>query len=225
MTDRSIIFSSPMIRALFDGRKTQTRRILKVSSEAEFLGWNIGADGPFATFSDGHHRLMASIGDRLWVKEWHWAYGHWSQTGEITKTGKPKRKFNRAFDVEVKFSSPDHVLPDNLDNAEGWYKRNSFFMHKFDSRLTLTVTDVRVQRVREISEEDAIAEGIEPTNTDDPHPFGRWRDYQGEADYFMAPQNSFRSLWNSVYGPNAWDYNDWVAAYTFTVENRNIDNG
>ena len=84
------------------------------------------------------------------------------------------------------------------------------------SRLTLTVTDVRVQRVQDISNENAIAEGIEPHG----HAF---TGYGKQADVWMAPYDSFASLWNSIHGPGAWDANPWVAAITFTVRKGNID--
>jgi hypothetical protein len=83
-------------------------------------------------------------------------------------------------------------------------------MPRWASRLTLTVTDVRVQRLQDISEEDAIAEGASPVLV--------------PPDGGSAPHvEGFRALWNDLHGPDAWDANPWVSAITFTVHHGNID--
>jgi hypothetical protein len=84
-------------------------------------------------------------------------------------------------------------------------------MPRWASRLTLIVTDVRVQRLQDISEEDARAEGI----------------FTPEIGYVnlgkKAPVIQYAMLWNSLHGPDAWDANPWVSAITFTVHHGNID--
>lgn len=99
------------------------------------------------------------------------------------------------------------------------------FMCRWMSRQTLTVTDVRVRRLQDISEEDAIAEGIELRG--DRMIWG-WRSYEGQGNphhqrNFANPRDSFRTLWNSINGPDAWRENPYVAVYSFTVEKGNID--
>jgi hypothetical protein len=99
-------------------------------------------------------------------------------------------------------------------------------MPRWASRLTLTVTDVRVQRLHDISEADAEAEGIErlksgrgfydPTASKAAVRFGEWT---------STARQGFSRLWESIHGPSAWDANPWVVALTFTVEKRNIDTG
>ncbi|TVR07398.1 MAG: hypothetical protein EA385_12925 [Salinarimonadaceae bacterium] len=91
-------------------------------------------------------------------------------------------------------------------------------MPRWASRITLLVTDVRVQRLQEISEEDAIAEGVEP--------FGR----PGvafvklaDAQTYSTPRGCFAALWNSINGTGAWEANPWVAAYSFDVIRQNVD--
>lgn len=93
------------------------------------------------------------------------------------------------------------------------------------SRLTLTVTDVRVQRLQEISEEDIAAEGV---RADDPEPIGiigrpimTVMTWSGGKDY--SARAAFKRRWNNLHGSDAWSLDPWVAAYTFTVERRNID--
>jgi hypothetical protein len=88
-------------------------------------------------------------------------------------------------------------------------------MPRWASRLTLTVTDVRVQRVQEISEADAVAEGVTPS--EEPNEM-KWEHY--------APHGvAFRTLWDSLNAKRGygWDANPWVAAYTFTATRQNID--
>ncbi len=84
-------------------------------------------------------------------------------------------------------------------------------------RLTLIVTDVRVQRLQEISEEDAVAEGVE-------HDTDGWQDYLMPATQCcVSARDSYRTLWDAINGPGSWEANPWVAAYTFTVHQQNID--
>ena len=201
-TDRPIIFSTPMVRALLEGRKTQTRLVLKPQPEfrggagdwddAEEWGWEDEDGGPISVLDI---RLPYITGDRLWVRE------------AIDKTSEPGDVFYRA-DYEAAHG----------DSGKGLGWRPSIHMPRWASRLTLTVTDVRVQRLHDISEADAVAEGIEP----------KWHAYTGygkQADVLMSPYDSFASLWISIHNTNAWDANPWVVALTFTVEKRNIDTG
>jgi hypothetical protein len=107
------------------------------------------------------------------------------------------------------------------------------FMPRKASRTTLEVTDVRVQRLQDISEDDAIAEGLvsiskdgklfkwgipdkdgDPGNDDDGW---HWRDWQ------TNPRNAYGHLWNTIHGPGAWEANPWVVAYTFNVYHKNVD--
>lgn len=102
---------------------------------------------------------------------------------------------------------------DLLDGAEGHAWRSPIHMPRWASRITLEITDVRVQRLQSISEEDAVAEGIEPFRSSGfykspAHSDGKWR--AGDNAYLM-----FRDLWSDIYGPDAWDANPWVAALSF----------
>lgn len=238
MADKPIPFSAPMIQAVQDGRKTQTRRVLnpqpymsdgfngelvldtiKGYSFADFLplkSENIDACTPY------------QVGDRLWVREAHFAWGVWITTDELTKTGKRKRKFVRDHEVDVMFNAAgwriSHPFEENL---KGWYPRAGMFMHRADSRITLPVTGVKVERLQHISEADAIAEGVERLHGGYHDDDDVYLNYLGGPDFggSGAGKGSFRTLWNSINGPDAWGENPWVAAYTFTVSKRNIDNG
>lgn len=195
MADHPMIFSAPMVRALIEGRKTQTRRIVTPNGGGLWTGF-----GYPRSLDDTP--IKCRPGDRLWVRE------HW----------KTDRHYDDLSPSEMGGDEPLVYLADSAVQRWGWKPdalsrwgrhRQAMHMPRWASRLTLTVTDVRVQRLQEISAEDATAEGV---------PF--------EADALAPAEWSvsrFADLWNSLHGAGAWDSNPWVAAYTFEVDARNID--
>lgn len=221
MSDRPIIFSAPMVRALLDGRKMQTRRVLKPLPEAEgqsYVMWPVYGYARVGFQRCGSSPLPDRAapyapGDRLWVRE-AWAC-HWATDDQ------PPREMDPDL-WSVRYLADDHIRPAARDGSLALKKqcakvRSSFHMPRWASRLTLLVTDVRVTRLQEISEADAVAEGIEQDDV------GLWRDYAGSDVGWGFSVESFRSLWNSLHGPDAWAANPWVSAVSFTVERRNID--
>jgi hypothetical protein len=211
MTDRPIIFSAPMVRALIDGRKTQTRRVLKLDpAPVEYDGmwmWKSGIRWG-AVSNPTYPPLPYATGDRLWVRE---VCATWALSDY-------RSAVYRADETDTEW---DNVKHDARTGA--WKLRSPIHMPRWASRLTLTVTDVRVQRLQEISEADAKAEGVEH----DAESQGWWgcaaNGVGGATPRFSTAELAFRDLWNSIHGPDAWDANPWVAAVTFTVERRNID--
>lgn len=218
MTDRPIIFSAPMVRALLDGRKTQTRRVLK--PQPEFRGgagdWNDPEEWGWED-EDGAHLSVLEIapnrfacGDRLWVRERFAVSGiGWG------------KKPSEACGGKVHYSAdPDHGWQDYWGS---W--RPSIHMPRWASRITLTVTDVRVQRLQAISEADAVAEGIERYKPEYPSLWrrGALKGDQNNVQCTAFPKLAFRSLWEDLHGPEAWERNPWVCALTFTVQRGNID--
>ena len=209
MADRPIIFSAPMVQALLAGRKSQTRRVLKPQPNDRNTGGAALTDQGWAWLNgwDGSIIGRASVpyapGDRLYVREaacwvsgWGWRY-----------------------------RADNDDLTEKREAGEGGRWRPSIHMPRWASRLTLTVTDVRVQRLQDISEADAIAEGIQRLiGSKGPNYFtreisGKW------SGSFNAPTAAevYSDLWNSLHGPDAWDANPWVVALTFTVQCGNID--
>jgi hypothetical protein len=91
--------------------------------------------------------------------------------------------------------------------------RPSIHMPRSASRLTLRLTDVRVQRLQDISEEDALAEGVKRSQ----------RAISPDSADYCTARDSYASLWESIYGPGSWDANPWVWALTFSVIKRNVD--
>ena len=202
MTDRPIIFSAPMIRALLDGRKSMTRRIMK-PQPGELDRPFCHADGSWhVTDSCGGHmsplHVPYAVGDRLWCRE----------------------GFSYGWPVEENHQLPEcnqeHAITYRTDGNRpfgGGKWHSPIHMPRWASRLTLTVTNVRVERLNSITEANAVAEGVSPISEPDDR---KWEHY---ATHGVA----FRALWNSIHGPEAWALNPWVVALTFTVHRCNID--
>ncbi|WP_417615374.1 hypothetical protein [Parasphingorhabdus sp.] len=214
-----------MVRALLDGRKTQTRRLLSLSGYREFtefgkseavgFEWTFRrADMCWCDFTDEEMMklLPYSVGDRLYVREAHRAIGG----GTLNYCTRPEHLDFRA--------SPPSDITGNMerdfwDSMDKWHP--GIHHHRQLTRLTLTVTDVRVQRLQDISEEDAVAEGIEHVMTTSSGKF--YRNFDNEHCPIL-PVGSFRSLWNSLNAKRApWDSNPWVVAVSFDVKKGNID--
>lgn len=254
MTDRPILFSSPMVRALLAGTKTQTRRDLtktfdkypqllgyetdgtlkqidgKSVPHVEFVHTQLGLwhpqDNPTGR-SGWYVPLKAAVGDRLWVREnaavrhtsWHHKDGEsytvsyradendGGQWLGLPACGGGPRK-GKAPSV---FPSRSH----NINGSLRW--QPSIHMPRWASRLTLFVTDVRVERLQDISEADAIAEGADQYSSSTKLS----RDFN--PDWKGVYREGYAELWNEINGAGAWEGNPWVAVYTFSVVKQNID--
>ena len=213
MADRPIIFSAPMVRALLDGRKTQTRRIIQqpdMDGGERWVkypsGWVLSVNAE----DEYRRRIFYAPGDRLWVREtWRPHYlgdGVWNLDVSYPADGE------RRMICDGEFGDKDWNWPKAADCGNV----TPLHMPRWASRLTLTVTDVRVQRLQDISEADAVAEGVIHDS------FGGWRGHEGTIGYPTAIW-AYHHLWNSLHGPGAWDANPWVVALTFTVQRGNID--
>lgn len=217
-----MLFSGEMMRAHREGLKTETRRVLKKPSWAQDKGWpeRIMDEMDLSGRLQWYHKntgccsdlLIAQPGDLIWVKESHFAHGIWGQTGTKTRTGKDKRAFHRIPTSDVLFDLDlGLVRPSNLDDVTGWYKRSSLFMEKADSRLTLRVTDVAVERLQEITDEAALAEGVEAAVA----PIAG-SDISIDGEFWPGgPIRMYSDLWNRINGPGAWAQNPWVVVYRY----------
>jgi len=232
MPDKPIIFSAPMIWALLDGRKTQTRRIIKINGhmpdfcggrgdrdDPTCWGWEDPDHGDWVTLEKEPDQRMGwrdwrgawRAGDRLWVKEaWRTATIHNHQRPSTLVAACREAGCERPW-------APIHYETDG--RTDNWFSdmtpgryRHARFMPRWASRLTLTVTDVRVQRVQDISEADAVDEGADH------------RTERGKATMpILNARYQFQILWNILHGPDSWNENPWVAALTFDVRRCNID--
>lgn len=172
--ERPILFSGAMVRAILEGRKTQTRRVVKAIGPDTRYVMTTGEIGLPAGVWREDGWLLPDIGpkfkcpygvpgDRLWVREEHYRFGHWEPVqGVRTKGGRQKWKFV-ADTTEVLFDAPPsfrrgrhHKDPE----IKAWHKRLGRFMPKSLARTWLEITGVRVERLQDISEADALAEGF-----------------------------------------------------------------
>lgn len=191
MSARPILFSAPMVRALLAGTKTQTRRVLShqptaICSDAMWRRQQLSPQMVMPTgfkFLDAAGSAYATLcpygktGDLLWVRE----------TFAPVHSGDPLRGARY-----------------KADGAHWHPWKPAIHMPRWASRLTLRITDVRVQRLQEISNDDCDSEGI---------PYS--------PDVNLA--HDYQALWESINGPGSWDANPWVWALTFEVITANLD--
>lgn len=202
MKERPILFSGPMVRAILDGRKSQTRRLIKFTKEQEpptgdlylqrmyghttegrpfgdFAHWRIvGPDYPDGDADDVRCPYGGS-GDRLWVRETFGECNAADQDGQLL----------------VYRADYDDIT---AKECYGGLWHPSIHMPRTASRITLEVTGVRVERLQEITPRDAEAEGISKPDHGD-HLSHRW-----------CAVESYRALWEEINGPGSWDANPWV---------------
>ena len=243
MKEKPIIFSGPMVRAILEGRKTQTRREVKPQPPNTYISFHL--DTPFSVRFEnidtgsgydsqgnplGMHTVRSPYqpGDILWVRENYYQYGYWIMAG-TTKTGKQKMRFVPKSE-DIRFVPPDgYRISMDKENPSWpcWYKRLGRFMPRKYSRITLEVVSVRCERLGEISEGDAIAEGIDIkvsqiADTGDSCSYPRnYMVSEKEADgwpYLKEERyiESFQSLWQSIHGE--WNPDLWVWVYDFKVK-------
>jgi hypothetical protein len=214
VVDRPILFSAPMIQALLAGRETQTRRALNpqptlgAPTRFHLIGtcnrtfrseWEAhDASGPVNAFHKPPfvecHTTTYSIGDRLWVRE---AFSYREaiySSRDLLPCGSPR---------------PWYWADGNVADGDCSRPKPSIHMPRWASRLTLTVTDVRVQRGM------SIAEGV----VND----GSIFEIPGCYHFGPDPVTAYFGLWEEINGKGSWHANPFVAAYSFTVYRENID--
>ncbi len=185
MPEKPILFSAPMVRALLAGTKTQTRRAVKPQPQDEVFQhpvsrqWLESVNGE----ESGLRCPYGQPGDRLWVRE------TWTPCGPLPTDGVLYRSDFPEGPLSIKFKPSIH-------------------MPRWASRITLDITDVRVERLQDISEADAQAEGcpiecMSPTGDD-----------SGSAIYGPA---GYRALWDTINGHGSWDANPWVWVVEFAT--------
>ena len=213
MKERPILFSAPMVRAILSGTKSQTRRALRVQppvgtewmntyhhpKDAERPYWWAGAGGDLLDFSAPCP--YGQPGDRLWVREaWMpdppcdgtWGYTEWagSRIGQIAAV--PERFQHPAF---------CNYRASWLHGTGGLRWTPGIHMPRWASRITLEVTSVRVERLQDISEKDAWAEGCEG--------------YDDDVTGGKSGYSEFHDLWEQINGPESWAANPWVWCVSF----------
>jgi hypothetical protein len=203
MKEKPIIFSADMVRAILDGRKTMTRRVIKgllprwnawdFVNETETTWSCVGVGGA------GRYQFSCPYGipgeSRLWVRE-TWAH--------VLDFGRSTGGY---------FYRASYTNGGPYDDVKKW--KPSIFMPRAASRITLEVTEIRVERVQDISEEDARSEGVERFNDDGVIYYGPFN--KGHAN----PRVAFEWLWDSINAKRgySWEANPWVWVITFKQVN------
>lgn len=226
MTVRPILFSTPMIRALLDGRKSMTRRIVK--PQPDLFETEPGVPCQVRAWHDTN-----SV--RIWKGE-GWS-GQGTGTGVLTNQSCPHGKPGDLLWVrERAHYGPDRVAysADNPalahgEKVDGWGPaRPSIHMPRWASRLTLELTDVRVERLQDMegqhpSESDAIAEGVNKIHHGDgAYYYSAFRN-EPHPKNWCDPTDAFRELWEKLNGNGSWDLNPWVWVLSFKVHHANVD--
>ncbi|EIW9048373.1 TPA: hypothetical protein OS528_004314 [Klebsiella pneumoniae] len=213
MKERGMIFNGEMVRAILDGRKTQTRRPIKwkqtrfteIGEREDGSKWPWSEDAEHAC-DFWHPCPFGAVGDRIWVRE-TWARYNIDQN---------------SHDLAYRATTPAY-WPE-----EGRW-RPSIHMPRWASRILLEITNVRIERLNAISPEDAESEGLECTN------FTGFGDEPGlpsypEPDVYFDPlkkqwkeypPEAFAGLWESIYGEGSWKANPWV----WVIEFKRVEGG
>lgn len=194
MKSRPILFNAPMVRAVLEGSKTQTRRVLK-SQALEWISTPVGFDPQFIADAENRLSPYGQIGDQLWVRE---------TFCEVPMTDLANCKTS----IFIEFAAGKKYLKQGKPPAiwdsykpEGVKWKPSIFMPRAASRITLEITGVRVERLQDISEVDALAEGVEPLS--DP------------GAVFAPAKSAYCDLWESINGAGSWGLNPWVWVLEF----------
>ncbi len=220
MIEKPMLMSAPMVRALLAGTKTQTRRVIPGRFFARYERWvkECGTERRNRpkvadTFQDfGEFNSSHPVGSRIWCKETFWRWGKW-----VGGTFKQDLILPRCiiFDEEWESVADERRAGAALRSDLGWHKRPSIYMPRKASRITLEVTAVRVERLQDISEADAKAEGADPFV--DGH--GTLSRAEIDADpgfaNFANYRDGYRILWDSIHGDASWPANPFVWVFTF----------
>jgi len=199
--EHGMIFNGEMVRAILDGRKTQTRRPVKFPVIDKNMGCELAGNELAGELAAGNYwnSPFGKPGNRIWVRE------TWAEAG----AGAPDLQLYRA-------NYPEHVPShyENVPPAEDIRWTPSIHMPRWASRILLEITDVRVERLNSISEEDCWAEGIEAVD-------GLFENTEiidmalKIGCCFEDSKPMFALLWQSIYGDDSWQANPWVWVIEF----------
>ena len=205
---KSISFCAALIPSVMDGSKTMTRRIVKGGIKDALALMNHHNRGAELIFDNSPFK----VGDILYVKEPYYQFGHWEPVlGAKTKGGKQKWKFVPDSN-DVRFVEPTEfvakAMNKKLPALPQWHKRLARFMPQSARRTKLQLVSVRVERLSDISEADAVAEGINGVRDD-------WMGQCGDFDETLTSVQLFKILWESINGEGSWSTNPLVWVLTF----------
>ncbi|HBX5441338.1 TPA: hypothetical protein MH452_07655 [Klebsiella pneumoniae] len=200
MTERGMIFNSEMVRAILDGRKTQTRRPIQwrqtrfteIGEHEDGSKWPWSEDAEHAC-DFWHPCPFGAVGDRIWVRETFAAL----EPGSYEQA-KPQEGHCQ----DLRYAATDRLAKSDAD-IRGYKWVPSIHMPRWATRILLEITDVRVERLRSMSQDNARAEGVIAAS--------------GPMEAGLA----FRELWDSICGEESWKANPWV----WVIEFKRVEGG
>jgi hypothetical protein len=238
-----------MVRAILEGRKTQARQVMSIKKHRHFTEFQPSTtpgydwcfrDAEMRWHDYEHDRLLGILpiqtGDMLWVREaWRMPKAFDIKPAELASLCIDAR-WKRAW-IPIQYEANRTRVNWYYWNYAPGCHRSALHMPRWASRLTLRVTDVRVQRLQEISEDDAISEGCEAqleccgnpnvhvTKTEHGWPTDGYEECCGAPDLVSTAVDAFSGLWDSLNAKRGygWDANPWVIACTFEPIHQNID--
>ncbi|MBU3625956.1 hypothetical protein ICN48_06875 [Polynucleobacter sp. JS-Safj-400b-B2] len=228
MIERPILFNGDMVRAILDGTKTQTRRIVKLnaSGRAQCKDKNWHVEDPDAILACPY----GQVGDRLWVRETWGVISYainadgdmieWTPDRPATHVHELKHGRGYYTGHVIYAADGDHEWAGDDDGGgerrSAWHP--SIHMPRSASRITLEITNVRIERLQDISEADAMAEGVKAVSV-----FSATRYAHNDDGFFGNGKDTFRDLWSSIY--RNWDSNPWVWVIEFRPINGKATQG
>lgn len=223
MRERPILLNAEMVRAVLDGRKAQTRRMLtprqlKMIDAAASIGECYPLEsGQQHENSQSYYREwcpFGAVGDRLWVRETFRVHSRATDVATLVYKASEQQSWTQQT----------HRVPIAMCNkpavVDKWTP--SIHMPRWASRITLEITGVRVERLNNISEQDAASEGVGSAVwfAAKGVPEEQWTSLGEHGAYRASHINSFASLWESIYGEESWQANPWV----WVIEFKRLDN-
>lgn len=217
--ERPVLFSADMVQAILGGRKTQTRRICKPANDwglsfitvSDADGMVPKTDANMTLWGDEEGEIAFTCpygvpGDRLWVKE----------------TWRVSRQWDGVKPSLITAGTAIHYLADGRESGISGKNRPSIFMPRWASRIALEIKSIRIERLQDISETDAVAEGIQhaknPTCTG-------YHSYELNHALYAKASESYGSLWRFINGKASWEENPWVWVIGFQVLEFNRSRG
>ncbi|ENT2836550.1 TPA: hypothetical protein RQO84_001090 [Klebsiella michiganensis] len=210
MKERGMIFNGEMVRAILDGRKTQTRRPVKFPILDRNLGCELAGNELAGELSAGNYLNSAfgKPGDRIWVREAFRVHSRATDVATLVYKASERNSW----------TEQTHRVPVAVCNKpatpEKWTP--SLHMPRWASRILLEITDVRVERLNSIHDVDAMREGIQNLTTCSHADFG----IPGVVNS-QHPVRAFQLLWESIYGDESWQENPWV----WVIEFKRVEGG
>lgn len=219
MKERPILFTGQMVRAILDGRKTETRRIVKpepaypnafdcLRREQSDVNQRVYIFQPNAQMASDYWKMPFVKGDLLWVKETHFV----EITGDFTYDVEGLKLSQWAPEL-IKEAIIHYRATTELKNPDDWRWCASIHMPRWASRITLQVVSVHAERLQDITDEGAIAEGMDPEGScrQDQYTDGSYARSYTE----LSPRDLYAELWDRINGEGSWALNPWVWVIKF----------